>query len=323
MRASFDSDASLVNSPPMSPPRHGHPVYFVQSPSRDSMQDGDSLSQSFSRATPLGSPSASPMHHKHFKQPSTESLLFGAHTPKPGSRRVLPQPSYVAGANPKKGHRPCAPGTILEEEKGIEGEKTKRLSRACLIWIAIFFTIVMFFAGAFLFWLVTMPKAPHVTVQSMAFSYFSLEDGVDNSGVPTMVVSLNATATLQLYNPSRFFGYHIKGSPMGLKYLDLAMAGGQLKPIFLEKRSTKKVIVAITSDKQFLHGAGPSFDLSYSAPGGGVSLKLEGTVFTRAFVMGQMLKNKFSINVACSFNFAAGTPTQWKVQQLACIYASS
>lgn len=97
----------------------------------------------------------------------------------------------------------------------------------------------------------------------------------------------------------------------------------QLKPIFLEKRSTKKVIVAITSDKQFLHGAGPSFDLSYSAPGGGVSLKLEGTVFTRAFVMGQMLKNKFSINVACSFNFAAGTPTQWKVQQLACIYASS
>lgn len=63
----------------------------------------------------------------------------------------------------------------------------------------------------------------------MAFSYFSLEDGVDNSGVPTMVVSLNATATLQLYNPSRFFGYHIKGSPMGLKYLDLAMAGGQVK----------------------------------------------------------------------------------------------
>lgn len=164
MRASFDSDASLMNSPPMSPPRHGHPVYFVQSPSRDSMQDVDSLSQSFSRATPRESPSASPMHHKHFKQPSTDSLPFGAHTPKPGSRRVLPQPNYVAGANLKKGHRPWAPGTILEEEEGIEGEK-KRLSRACLIWIAIFFTIVMFFAGAFLFWLVTMPKAPHVTVQ--------------------------------------------------------------------------------------------------------------------------------------------------------------
>ena len=62
----------------------------------------------------------------------------------------------------------------------------------------------------------------------MAFSYFGLDDGVDNSGVPTKMVSLNSTATLQLYNPSRFFGYHIKGSPMTLKYLDLSMAAGQV-----------------------------------------------------------------------------------------------
>jgi hypothetical protein len=170
MRASFDSDASLVNSPPMSPPRHGHPVYFVQSPSRDSMQDADSLSQSFSRATPRESPSASPLHHhhhlKHLKQPSAaDSLPFGAHTPKPGSRKVLPQPSFVAhGA--KKGARAWAPGPILEEEEALEGANPKkRLSRACLVWIALFFTTVMFFAGAFLFWLVTMPKPPHVSVQ--------------------------------------------------------------------------------------------------------------------------------------------------------------
>lgn len=172
MRASFDSDAaSLTISPPLSPPRQGHAVYFVQSPSRDSIQDGDSLSQSFSRATPRESPLASPVHphhSKHCKQASMESLPFGAHTLKPGSRRVLPhQPSYVGGPNSKKpGYRPwAAPGTIPEGEEGIEGEKKKGLSRICLIWIAIFFTVVMFFAGAFLFWLVTMPKAPHITVQ--------------------------------------------------------------------------------------------------------------------------------------------------------------
>lgn len=255
-----------------------------------------------------------------------ESLPFGAHTLKPGSRRVLPhQPSYVGGPNSKKpGYRPwAAPGTIPEGEEGIEGEKKKGLSRICLIWIAIFFTVVMFFAGAFLFWLVTMPKAPHITVQNVAFQYFGLDDGVDNSGVPTMVVSLNATATVQLYNPSRFFGYHVKGSPVNLKYLDLSMAGGQLNSFYLEKRTTKKVTVVISADKQFLHGAGPSFDQSYSAPSAGVAMKLGGTIYTRAYVMGHMLKNKFSNNVACTFNFIAGGPTQWKVQQLACIYASS
>jgi len=73
-----------------------------------------------------------------------------------------------SGNSNKKGggrYRPWAPGTILEEEEGIEGEKKKRLSRCCLIWIGIFFTIITFFAGAFIFWLVTMPKSPHVTVE--------------------------------------------------------------------------------------------------------------------------------------------------------------
>lgn len=65
-------------------------------------------------------------------------------------------------------------------------------------------------------------------LQNVAFSYFDLEDGVDNSGVPSKVVSLNATATLHLYNPSRFFGYHVRGSPIGIGYLDLTMAGGQV-----------------------------------------------------------------------------------------------
>lgn len=179
MRASFDSDTSLggVNSPPMSPPRHGHPVYFVQSPSRDSMQDVDSLSQSFPRATPRESPSASPMRElEHIKQASVDSLRFGAQTPKPGSRRVLPQPSHinvVRGANLKRGsHRPWAPSsTIWEEEEGIHGDsKKKKLSRCCLVWIAIFFTLVAFFAGALLFWVVTMPKAPHIIVQVRVYT---------------------------------------------------------------------------------------------------------------------------------------------------------
>ena len=80
--------------------------------------------------------------------------------------------------------------------------------------------------------------------------------------------------------------------------------------------------MSVTADKEFLHGAGPSFDQTYSA-NAGVPLKLEGTVYTRAYVMGQMLKNKFSNNMACTFSFTNNGPAQWKVQQLACIYASS
>jgi hypothetical protein len=202
------------------------------------MQDVDSLSQSFSRVTPRESPAASPMRDtKHFKQTSTNSLPFAAHTPKPGSRRVLPQPScnsVAGGVNnlKKRSYCPWAPSsTIIEGEEGIVVGKKKRLSRCCLVWLAIFFTILAFFAGALLFWVVTMPKAPNVAVQNVTFSYFGLDDGIDNSGVPTMVASLNSTATLQLYNPSRFYGYHVKCSTLGFKYLDLPIAAGQVRTL--------------------------------------------------------------------------------------------
>jgi hypothetical protein len=174
MRASFDSESSLVPSPPLSPTRHGHPVYFVQSPSRESTtHDVDSLSQSFSRATPRESPMASPMH-KHFKNCSSSgstSFNMATTAPKLGSRRVLPHAGAGAGSSAhKKGYnRAWAPGTILEEE-GPELETKKSLSRCCIFLIAVLFSVVVFFIGALVFWLITMPHNPKVTVQVGASS---------------------------------------------------------------------------------------------------------------------------------------------------------
>jgi hypothetical protein len=47
-------------------------------------------------------------------------------------------------------------------------------------------------------------------VQGIAFQYFNLQDAVDNGGVPTKAVSLNATVDLQLYNPSGMVSYAFK-----------------------------------------------------------------------------------------------------------------
>lgn len=65
-------------------------------------------------------------------------------------------------------------------------------------------------------------------VQGIAFQYFNLQQAVDNGGVPTMAVSLNATVDLQLYNPSGTFGYHIEPSIVNLMYLDLNLGMGQV-----------------------------------------------------------------------------------------------
>jgi hypothetical protein len=65
-------------------------------------------------------------------------------------------------------------------------------------------------------------------VQGIAFQYFNLQDAVDNGGVPTKAVSLNATVDLQLFNPSGTFGYHIEPSIVNLMYLDLNLGMGQV-----------------------------------------------------------------------------------------------
>ncbi len=65
-------------------------------------------------------------------------------------------------------------------------------------------------------------------VQGIAFQYFNLQDALDNGGVPTKAVSLNATVDLQLYNPSGTFGYHIEPSIVNLMYLDLNLGMGQV-----------------------------------------------------------------------------------------------
>jgi hypothetical protein len=104
---------------------------------------------------------ASPVH-KHFKNCSSSgstSFNMATTTPKPGSRRVLPHAGAGAGSSAhKKGYnRAWAPGTILEEE-GPELETKKSLSRCCIFLIAV------------LFWLITMPHKPKVTVQVGASS---------------------------------------------------------------------------------------------------------------------------------------------------------
>lgn len=93
----------------------------------------------------------------------------------------------------------------------------------------------------------------------------------------------------------------------------------QVGPYLLEKRTKEKLIVSISADKAFLHGAGPSFDQLYQA-GSGVSLKLMGTVSSRAYVMSSIIKSKFNNNVMCNFSFDSNGTVHWKVQQLQCVY---
>lgn len=70
-------------------------------------------------------------------------------------------------------------------------------------------------------------------MQGMVFESFNVQAGIDASGVPTDMLTLNSTVRIFFRNPSTFFGVHVTATPFQLHYYDLEVASGQVSQCLL------------------------------------------------------------------------------------------
>ncbi|KAJ7513973.1 hypothetical protein O6H91_23G021300 [Diphasiastrum complanatum] len=319
-RSSFDSEGTSFGASPPQSPRH--PVYFVQSPSRES-HDGDKPSI---QSTPALSPTASPLHPSFIQLPPARDHENGQRVvshPKPGSRRILPQPSYGGVALPqvshKKGYQKWTPNSILEEEEQQAGyRKRKELSRCCMFWLSVLFCILIFLTGVLIFWLVYQPHSPQVEVKDITFFEFEVVSGTDE-GVPTDVLSTNCTLTLSIMNPSKYFGVHVRPSQISLLYQDLLIGTGQVPTFYQDKNSKSMFVVVVTASKLPLYGAGPSLQ-SITDAGGGVTLQIGGVIESRAYVFWKFIKPRFTDYFSCNIIVSSSGVNFLKLLQKTCSY---
>ncbi|KAL3680286.1 hypothetical protein R1sor_023242 [Riccia sorocarpa] len=333
MRASFDSEGtSLGPSPPQSPPRstrgghggHPHPMYYVQSPSRESFtfNEGDSLSQSYARSTPSASPLASPLHHKsyatkgHQQEVHHFSNVAGSNNSKPGSRRVLPQPANISAPTGKKGYQPWNASTIDEEEEQMPSEK-RTMSRWLIVLLAVVASLVFIFIVGLIFWLVCRPSAPVVSVKNIQFQNFLLAEGTDLTGVPTNVLTINATTTLVFQNPSKYFGFHVSPTHTDMTFQQLKVAEGQAKKFYQKKQSTGTIVVSVKASKIPVYGAGPSLTGLFSN-GQGVPLELQINVNSRANVVWRIVRPKYTRSITCDIVVDSSKTGNLKLLQKKC-----
>ncbi|EFJ27657.1 hypothetical protein SELMODRAFT_77584 [Selaginella moellendorffii] len=322
MRSSFDSEGTSAGlSPPQSPPRH--PVYFVQSPSRDS-HDGNEK-PSF-HSTPVMSPMASPLHHQSFIKHSG-SLQSEASSvppaPKPGSRRVLPHGGSLPPHHRphKKGYKQWIPGTIMEEEEQQshgESGKRKPLSRCCLFWISVLCCVLLLSFGALIFWLVCQPHSPKLVVKKIIFHEFTVVAGTD-SGVPTRVLTSNCTLMVNFRNPSQYFGLHVHAADINLVFNELTIATGQIPKFYQHKDSMKTFPVNVEAIKVPLYGAGPDLE-GYTSGGGDVPLAVTGTIQSRAHVF-PLVRPKYRTSFFCRFKVHTSQVKFLRVLANSCAYA--
>lgn len=162
MHAKTDSEVtSLAPSSPTRSPRR--PVYFVQSPSRDS-HDGEKTTTSF-HSTPVLSPMGSPPHShssvgRHSRE-SSSSRFSGSL--KPGSRKIAPN---SAGGGGRKGQKPWKECDVIEEEGLLEDDDGSRgLPRRCYFLAFILGFFVLFSLFSLILWGASRPQKPKITMK--------------------------------------------------------------------------------------------------------------------------------------------------------------
>ncbi|KAM7520465.1 hypothetical protein LguiB_019427 [Lonicera macranthoides] len=285
MHAKTDSEVtSLTASSPTRSPRR--PVYYVQSPSRDS-HDGEKTTNSF-HSTPVLSPMGSPGRHSR----DSSSTRFSGSLKPGGSRKSGHHHHHRKERNDF--------GAIEEEGLLDEDDTHQGLPRRC--WYFITFVVgfsLLFSLFSLILWGAARPQKPIVTIKSISFDEFTIQAGNDGSGVATDMLSINPTVKIIFRNTGTFFGVHVTSTPLDLSYTELTIATGNIKKFYQSRKSQRTLTVTMKASYKPLYGASAGLstkDGKLTAP---VTLNLDFMVRAKAYVLGKLVKPKFYKRVHC------------------------
>ncbi|KAL9396572.1 hypothetical protein Peur_010825 [Populus x canadensis] len=301
MHAKTDSEVtSLAPSSPTRSPRR--PVYYVQSPSRDS-HDGEKTTTSF-HSTPVLSPMGSPPHShssvgRHSRE-SSSSRFSGSL--KPGSRKISPNDASRGGQG--KGQKQWKECDVIEEEGLLEDEERRKgLPRRCYFLAFVLGFFILFSLFSLILWAASKPQKPKITMKSITFEQFRIQAGSDSTGVATDMISVNSTVKMTYRNKGTFFGVRVTSTPLDLSYSEITIASGNIKKFYQSRKSQRPVAISVISNKIPLYGSGAGLSSSTGTTTLPVPLKMNFVVRSRAYVLGKLVKTKFNRKIECDFTF--------------------
>lgn len=291
------SESDITSLAPSSPSRSPkRPVYFVQSPSRDS-QDGDKSSSI--QATPnFRSPMESPSHpsmgrHSRNSSSSRFSGIFRSHSGRKVHRK-----------RNDKGWPEC--NVIVEEGKYDEYDDEKKLTRRLQALMALLSFIVLFTILCLIIWGAARPFKPEITVKSLTVNSLYIGEGSDSSGVITKMLTINSSLRLGVHNPATFFGIHVSSNAVNLLYSDIVIVTGQLKKYYQQRKSRRTAIVNLEATKVPLYGAGSGLEVS-DAGVFEIPLKLEFEIRAKGEVVGKLVTTKHMSQISCNMTLKSNT----------------
>ncbi|CAK9175545.1 unnamed protein product [Ilex paraguariensis] len=281
MHVKSDSDVTSIDasSPPRSPRR---PLYYVQSPSQ---HDLEKMSYG---SSPFGSPHhyhCSPIHHSRESSTSrfSASLKNTARNP-PAWKRI------------NRSHE--EDGDEEEDDDG-DGEESASHVRFYVLCF-VFSFVVLFTIFSFILWAAHVPYKPKIFVKNMVFESFIVQAGMDRTGVPTDMLTLNSTVKIFYRNPATFFGVHVTATPLELYYYELKVASGRIKKFYQSRKSQRTIIAVVLADQVPLYGGVPVLSGAQGhLESASVPLNLTFVMRSRAYILGRLVKPKFYRSITC------------------------
>ncbi|KAF3783754.1 hypothetical protein EJ110_NYTH31445 [Nymphaea thermarum] len=308
MHAMTDSEeTSFGESSPSRSPQQ--PVYYVESPSGDSHYGEKTSMSSTTVLSPMESPGRTSTAYRSSsgcrsptsgRRSSTGSRMRVSL--KTGASRV---PSNETADNCTSGKRDnlWTRSTIptIEEEGLLEEEEDQENGsrRNCYFLLFLLCILLLFSLLSLILWGAARPQKPTITMKSISFQSFYLQAGSDASGVPTIMSSVNSTLMLVYRNTATFFGVHVSSSPFTLCYSEMSVATGCIKNFYQRRRSERTLSVPLQGDRVPLYGAASAFTTS-GQPDHNIPVNLSFVVRSKAFVLGRLVRPRFSIDVQCS-----------------------
>lgn len=284
MHAKSDSEVTSLDasSPPRSPRR---PLYYVQSPSQ---HDVEKMSYG---SSPLGSPHhyhCSPIHHS--RESSTSRFSASVKNSKHASAW-------------KKIHRDLELRAAADAEDDDDDDDdfyTAADGRVRLYLCLAFAFVVLFTVFSLILWGAGRSYKPKIIVENVVFRSFNIQAGMDQTGVPTDMLSLNSTIRILYRNPATFFGVHVSSTPVEFYYYQLKVASGQMKEFYQSRKSQRSIVMVVLGHQVPLYGGvsvvgGAKDHLEKVA----VPLNLTFVMRSRGYILGRLVKVKFLKSIRC------------------------
>ncbi|KAH0449255.1 hypothetical protein IEQ34_023055 [Dendrobium chrysotoxum] len=288
MHRQSDSDLTSLaaSSPPRSPRR---PVYYVMSPSN---LDNEKLS--IFGLSPAGSPvhqhyNQHPTHHRYASSPihhsrESSTTRFSASL-RNGYWRKVPQEIHG--------------GDQEDVEKEEEEEERWGFRFYVVMFVVGFFLLFSLFS--IILWGASKAYEPKITIKSLVFERYNIQAGMDFTGVPTKMISINSTVKMRFKNPATFFGVHVSSTPLQLYYYDLLIASGHMKEFYASRKNERLVTTVMLGKEVPVYGGGATLTSHNNGePSAVVPFKLTFVVRASANVLGQLVRSKFYRAVRCS-----------------------